>query len=122
MIKRLEMAFAALLMHLVFGLSFALSWIATFPILLIWIISGNEVIKDWIYSFGKAEDQAMNASMFGGDPKETVSSHAGRWIQKRISDDIVVPRWVRLVKWFTDIFSMEHVLNSIEQPFEDLPL
>lgn len=105
-------------MHIFFGLCCAISWVLVWPFLVLWIFTGNEKIRDWIYNFGKAEDQAANAALFFGEPQETISSHVGRIFEKRIADDISPPWWARLIKWITDGFEFEHVLNSVEKLFE----
>lgn len=116
--KRFLLAFPAVLMHLFFGLCCALAWVLVWPAIIYYVITGNDNIRDRIYGFGKAEDQATNAALFNGLPQETVSSHVGRIFQKRIAQDYDPPKWARAIKWITDLFEFEHVLQSVEEPFE----
>jgi hypothetical protein len=68
---------------------------------------------------GKALDQLCNAAYFSGHPKETISSHAGRWLTQSPGD---APRWARVIAWLTDLFEDNHVFKAIEQPFLGQPL
>lgn len=87
---------------------------------------GNDNIRAWIYRTGKALDQFNNAAWFGGNPKETISSHTGRWYQAEHRTNGAVPLAIPLrfqfVKWLTDLFEIDHVLKAIEEPFNDEPL
>ena len=83
------------------------------PVFIIVYAVGNEHIRDWIYRTGKSLDQLDNASIFGGLPEETISSHTGRYI---LSGQLL-PVKFRFVRWLTDLFEKDHCINAIEPPF-----
>jgi hypothetical protein len=121
--SRAGKAFAAALMHLIFGAINLYAWCATWFLLAFWLMSGRDDLGQFIKRYGKAEDQAANAWCFDGHPKETISSHAGRWIlaerEGRISR---APWWAHFVAWLTGLFEQDHVIKAIEEPFRGLPL
>jgi hypothetical protein len=103
-------------------------WIAFAPIAIVGILLqpltiliyalGNENIRAFIYRTGKALDQFDNALLFGGEPQETISSHAGRYILSGQP----MPWKFRFVKWLTDKFEYNHCVGAVEDVFKDSPL
>jgi len=117
--KRLGEAFAALLMWAFFGAATMLL-IAVFPLLILrYVLTGTAEARDAVKLPGKALDQVVNCAFFGGHPKETVSSHAGRWIFQRPDD---APWWAHAVDRITGWFEEAHVIKAIEAPFLREPL
>jgi hypothetical protein len=118
-IKRLAVSFAAFLMWIVFTIGVLLA-LPLLPVAIcIYAVTGNEGMRDFTYRVGKAIDQVCNAAwFFKGHPKETVSSHCGRIILKYGED---APIKAKVVFWITNLFKRNHVLDSIEEPFKDLP-
>ena len=109
----------ALLMWLVFSVA-TLVAIALIPIRTVgYFVTGRESLREKVKIVGKALDQVMNAQFFNGNPKETVSSHAGRWLTE---DPENAPRWAFQVDWITNKFEKNHVFKAIEEPFKGLPL
>jgi len=112
MIARLRQAALGLLFWVAFGIPVLMSLIVL-PLFILAYACGAENIRPWVYRVGKALDQTSNAVLFGGHPKETVSSHAGRWIVSGRD----MPLWVPVVDYATGIFEAEHCVKSIEEPF-----
>lgn len=118
--KRLGEAFAALLMWAFFGAA-TLLLLVVFPLLIVrYILSGSESARNAVKLPGKALDQVVNTTYFGGHPKETISSHAGRWLFEK--HGLPVPWWVNVVARVTDVFERDHVIKAIEAPFLGAPL
>lgn len=118
--KRLGRAFAAFLMWLAFTLPTLPVLILVLPLrILLYAITGNEELERRIKVPGKALDQFCNAEFFGGHPKETISSHAGRWL---IEAPDRAPRWVHVIDWLTGLFEKDHCEKAIEAPFIGMPL
>ncbi len=118
--KRLGEAFAALLMWLPFGIG-AMVLLVAFPLLILrYIVTGKPEHRDAVKLPGKALDQLCNVTYFGGHPKETISSHAGRWLFEQ--HGLPVPWWVEVVARITDVFEEQHVIKAIEGPFVGQPL
>jgi len=110
-------------MGMIFWLAFAPAALLTIllqPLLILIYAVGNDHIRDWIYRTGKAIDQLDNASIFGGHPKETISSHTGRWLLDTSGRPI--PLKFRFVNWLTNLFEKDHCIKAIEEPFKNLPL
>jgi hypothetical protein len=121
--KRLGKAFAAFLMWLIFGLVALVTIVLQLLGILIWMATGRQSIYDWVKDTGKAIDSLANAAVFRGHPKETVSSHAGRYIQReRVDPTRPAPRWARFVAWLTGLFEPDHTVKAIEESFRELPL
>ncbi|MCC6531516.1 MAG: hypothetical protein IT531_03125 [Burkholderiales bacterium] len=80
---------------------------------------GGDNLRSSIKIPGKALDQLVNATYFGGHPKETISSHAGRWLTEAPER---APRWAHVIAWLTNIAEKDHVIKAIEAPFKGLPL
>lgn len=105
-----------------------LFWIAFAPVAIVGILLqpltiliyafGNDNIRAFIYRTGKALDQFDNALLFGGHPKETISSHVGRWLVSGRP----VPWKFRTVAWLTNLFEKDHCIKAIEVPFLREPL
>lgn len=118
--KRLGEAIAALLMWFVFGIG-ALILLVALPLLILrYVIVGTDSARSHVKLPGKALDQLCNATFFGGNPKETISSHAGRWLSE--PHGLPVPWWVSVVERITDVFEKDHVITAIEAPFRGQPL
>jgi len=109
------------LLGMLFWMAFAPVAILTIllqPVLIIVYALGNDHIRAWVYRTGKAIDQLDNASIFGGDPKETISSHCGRWVVSGLT----LPLKVRFVVMLTNLFEQDHCVKAIEKPFINEPL
>lgn len=119
--KRLGETVAATLMWLVFTLMALPVLLLAFPF---WIgryaVTGRPEHRDAVKRPGKALDQVVNCAYFGGNPKETLSSHAGRWLFEK--HGLPVPWWVEVVARITDVFEDQHVIKAIEKPFVGMPL
>lgn len=117
MISRAAAVFVAICFWIVFT---PITWLGAslliVPILLYWFGIGN--LRNFVYRVGKAEDQLINALLFGGNPKETVSSHTGRWI-KRGRPDVRARFLFVFVEWLTGRFEKDHCTNAIEEPFNN---
>lgn len=118
--KRLGESVAALLMWAFFGTAIV-AFLAVFPLLTVrYIVTGKPEHRDAVKRPGKALDQVVNCAYFGGNPKETLSSHAGRWLFEQHS--LPVPWWVGVVEKITGLFEKDHVIKAIEAPFLGQPL
>ena len=118
--KRLGEAIAALLMWAFFGAA-TLFLLVAFPLLIIrYIVTGKPGHRDAVKLPGKALDQVVNCAYFSGHPKETISSHAGRWLFEK--HGLPVPWWAEVVARITDVFEEDHVIKAIEAPFLGQPL
>jgi len=92
--------------------------ILVLPIFIIAYLLGAENLRPWVYRVGKALDQTANAALFGGNPKETISSHTGRWIVSGKP----IPLKFQAVEILTDLFEEGHCVKAIEEPFIFEPL
>ena len=118
MSKTIRTSLMGLIFWAVFA-PFAILTIALQPLLiLIYAFSPSDKIRDWVYRTGKAIDQLDNAALFAGNPKETISSHTGRWY----ASGREVPLKFKVVHWITNLFEKDHVIKAIEEPFRDAPL
>jgi len=118
--KRLGEAVAALLMWVFFGSAIVLL-LAVFPLIILrYVVVGTESARNAVKLPGKALDQVVNCAFFGGHPKETISSHAGRWLFEQ--HGLPVPWWVDAVAKITGWFERDHVIKAIEEPFLGQPL
>ncbi len=123
--NRIAKAFVAVLMWIYFSTGLILMIVLQALGIVAWLFTGNKKIEEWVKVTGKASDQCNNAAFYHGHPKETISSHAGRWYRAYINNEVeeyLVPDWVFMVDRITDIFERDHVLKAIEKPFEDQPL
>ncbi len=119
MATQFQTAALGFLFWLVFGTGTLITVLIGQPLgIIAYALTGSDGIRDWVYRTGKATDQLCNAAFFGGNPKETISSHAGRWVLSGRD----VPARFRLVRWITDKFEQNHVLFAIESPFMGEPL
>jgi hypothetical protein len=117
MIDRLKQAAIGFLFWVAFGVPVLLA-LVTLPLFILAYALGAENVRPWVYRVGKALDQTANAALFGGHPKETISSHTGRWIVSGRD----MPFWVFMVERLTDIFEPDHCVKAIEEPFIGEPL
>lgn len=116
--KRLALFIAGSLMFIVFGIGTIVALPLIAIALVVYLITGSEWCAEYVGFRGKSLDQVCNAYWCGGHPKETVSSHAGRWIVSGRP----LPTWVRVVRVVTDVFEKDHCVKAIEEPFRNLPL
>ena len=122
---RLRTALMAFIFWLVFGIGVVLTLALQLIGIILFAFIGDEDLRDWIYRTGKGTDGINNAAWFGGNPKETISSHTGRWYQHAVdnpADHVEIPLRFRFVRWLTDHFEQGHVIKAIEKPFEGEPL
>lgn len=118
--RRIGEAVAASLMWLVFTIPMLPVLLFVLPArIAMYVLTGDQRLRERIQLPGKALDQLVNATYFGGHPKETVSSHAGRWLTEAPDR---APRWVRVIAWLTNLFEQDHVVKAIERPFLGMPL
>ena len=117
MIARLRQAALGFLFWLAFGIPVLIA-LALLPVAIVAFACGAENIRPWVYRTGKALDQTVNAVLFGGHSKETVSSHTGRWIVSGRP----IPLQFRAVWMLTDLFEHDHAVKAIEEPFVNEPL
>ena len=115
--NRIRQVLLGLLFWVAFG-PLAIVLILALPVGIVLYGFGNDNIRAWVYRVGKALDQTDNAGYFGGNPKETISSHTGRYI----ASGKLLPIRYRFVRWLTDLFEHDHCVKTIEEPFvkEDL--
>lgn len=118
--KRTVTALLGLIFWLAFSpLTIIVALFLWVPIVLYWLDIGN--LRNFVYRVGKAEDQLLNAALIGGNPKETISSHVGRWVR---AGRPKVKVWIMFVfvEWITGKFEENHCVEAIEEPFnrEDL--
>jgi hypothetical protein len=114
--KRAKIALAGLIYWCAFTPFILLTLVAQLIGIAWYACTGNDAVRLWVYRTGKAGDQLCNASLFSGNPKETISSHAGRIYQRAEAspaDDFPIPRWARVVKWLTDLAEPDHVIKAI---------
>lgn len=117
--NRLKVVLIGLLYWFVFGAGTLVTLVGQLLGIAVYGCFGSEAVRAWVYATGKGTDGINNAAWFGGNAKETISSHAGRWFVSGRTD---VPLRFRAVKWITDRFDSGHVTRSIEDPFRDEPL
>lgn len=120
MITRTQQTVVALLFWIVFGAGAVLTISGQLIGIAVFAVTGNDGVREWVFRTGKAVDQLNNAAWFSGHHKETISSHAGRWYLDMSGRPI--PYRFRFVKWLTDLFEKNHVINAVEEPFLNLPL
>lgn len=125
MMKRIAIAFAAMVMWVLFGIEVWIAFIA-FPVLcLAWIFNSSDWLQQRLTSYGQALDSCANVVFMDGHPKETISSHVGRFYEARYGNpykgremtrpDLVMPWQALFVKWLTDFAETDHVLKAVEQ-------
>ena len=125
MIFRLKIAIAALVMLVLFLTIIIPAAIAVPFLLVVYIFAGSDWLRSRVTSFGQGLDGAANVVFLDGHPKETISSHVGRWYEKKYGNayegrppsipDLVIPWRARFVKWLTDKGEPDHVYKSVEQ-------
>ena len=119
--KRLGEAFAATLMWLIFTMMALPVLLLAFPWWIVrYAVTGSADAREAVKQPGKALDQFCNCSYFAGHPKETISSHAGRWLFEK--HGLPIPWWADVVARITDEFEPGHVFKAIEAPFLGRPL
>jgi len=117
--KRIGESIAATFMWIIFGVG-AVVVLVAFPLLILrYAILGTEDARNDVKLPGKALDQLFNSFFFAGNPKETLSSHAGRWLSEAPER---APWWAHVVDRITGLFEENHVFKAIEKPFIGLPL
>lgn len=115
--SRAQQAILGVLFWIAFGLPILLSLIAL-PLFILAYACGADNVRPWVYRVGKALDQTANAALFGGHPKETISSHTGRWLISGRD----VPWQFAAVDALTGLFERGHCIKAIEEPFRNEPL
>lgn len=121
--SRLRKAVAALMMLVVFSVLVVLVVIPACAIgTLLWLLNGSEKIYVWVKKAGKSLDQCCNTLLPNGHPKETISSHVGRWILAEQEGRVRAPIWAHALNWVLHQFDDNHALDAIEEPFKGIPL
>lgn len=121
--KRLGKAFAAAIMLVVFGVGSILAMPLVAAAIVVYAMTGSEWCEMYVGFRGKSFDQVVNTYWFNGHPKETVSSHAGRWLLALDAGEVkAVPLWVSVVDFVTDLAEKNHCRKSVEQAFFGMPL
>lgn len=124
--KRFGICVAAIVMLVLFVIVIAVAVLCVPPLMLAYFIGGSEWIYKRVGAFGQGLDQAANVPFMDGHPKETISSHAGRYFEAvygnpfkgRIvpsNPTVVIPWQAKFVKWLTDLAEKDHVLHAVEQ-------
>ncbi len=123
--KRLAIAFAAIVMLICF-LTVIVGALVALPLFILgYVITGS----DWLYArigaFGHGLDSCANVPWLDGHPKETISSHTGRFYEAKYGNpykkrpatnpDQVIPWQAAFVKWLTDKAETNHVYKAVEQ-------
>lgn len=122
MSARAGKAFAALLLWFAFTVG-ALVVLVLQPFgLLGWFFTGKQWLYDWVKTTGKGTDALNNGAWFGGNVKETISSHAGRLMVRQRDQGIPAPVWARAIAWLLNRFDDNHAIDAIEEPFRNEPL
>ena len=116
--KRFAEFLAVIIMWLVFYPGAILAGAAIPIVGLFYAMTGNEWARKFCGFKGKSFDQVVNTYYLKGHPKETVSSHCGRWYLSGRP----VPTWAKVVKFVTNVAEKQHELKAIEEPFKDQPL
>lgn len=122
-LPRLEVVILGLLFWIVFGLGTVITLAGQLVGIGAYALFGYEAARDWVYSTGKGTDGINNAAWFGGNAKETISSHTGRWIVSALASNgqLKVPLKFRFVNWLTGLFETDHCVKAIEAPFIGQP-
>lgn len=115
---RIKVAILGLLFWVVFGIGAILTLICQLFGILIYAVTGSDAVRAWVTKTGQGTDGLNNAAWFGGDPRETISSHTGRWI----ASGKPVPLRFRFIHWLTNLFEEDHAVKSIQAPFRNEPL
>lgn len=124
--KRLGICFAALVMLVLFVIVIAAAVVVTLPLLVVYLFNASAWLYDRIGKFGQALDSCANVPFLDGHPKETISSHVGRFYEAKFGNpyklrpyatqpDVVIPWQAQFVKWLTDLAEKDHVLHAVEQ-------
>jgi hypothetical protein len=116
-VNRLKIVIVGFLYWLVFGVGTILTIIKQFFGIIKYAITGDEKERDWVTRTGQGLDGVCNADYFDGDPRETISSHTGRWVE---SGEPIPPKF-KFVNWLTGLFQPNHAVRSIEEPFRGTP-
>lgn len=119
---RLGKAFAALLMWFFFSLGALAVIVCQFFGIFTWLVTSKKEVFDWVKKTGKGTDALNNGAWFGGNVKETISSHTGRFLLREKEQNIPAPAWAKLLGWILNQFDDNHAIDAIEAPFKDLPL
>lgn len=90
--------------------------------IIFWTITGKPWLYDWVKRTGKGTDGVNNAAWFEGTAKETISSHAGRYLLRERETGAGAPTWVYVVDEITNLVEKDHCVKAIEEPFKNLPL
>lgn len=115
---RLKLVILGLLFWLVFTPGAVLVCICQFCGIFKYLFTGSVREQVWVTSTGQGTDGLNNAGWFGGDPRETISSHTGRWILSGKP----LPLKFRFVRWLTNKFEQDHCVKAIQEPFRNQPL
>lgn len=115
---RLRIVVLGLLFWIVFGIGTLATLLGQFIGIFAYAVTGRDGIRDWVTRTGQGTDGLCNAAFFNGDPRETISSHTGRWILSGQP----MPLKFRFVNWLTNLFETNHPLKAIQAPFMGQPL
>lgn len=115
---RLRIAILGMLFWIVFSCGVLLTLACQFCGIFKFLLTGSESERVWVTKTGKGTDALNNAAWFGGDQRETISSHTGRWV----ASGKPLPPKFRFVRWLTDLFEEDHAVKAIEAPFRSEPL
>lgn len=119
---RLGKAIAALLMWFFFSAGALAVIFAQFIGIFAWLFTGDQRAFDWVKKTGKGTDALNNGAWFGGNVKETISSHVGRLILYERATGIPSPMWARILAWVLNKFDDNHAIDAVEKPFLSEPL
>ena len=123
--RRLLIAFAALIMWVLFGAIIAVAFCFVPVLMVAYVCTGSAWLYSRVGAFGQALDSCANVPFMDGHPKETISSHAGRYYEAKYGNpyknrgptqqDLVIPWQAKLVRWLTDMAEENHVLKAVEE-------
>lgn len=115
---RLKVVILGLMFWTVFSVSAILTIFGQFCGIFKYLFTGSEEERVWVTKTGQGTDALANASWFDGDPRETISSHTGRWIESGQP----LPFKFKFVNWLTNLFEKDHPVKAIQDPFRNQPL
>lgn len=130
--KRIALFLAGSFMLIVFGTGVLVA-LPMFALALVWfLITGSVTAQEFVSFRGMSLDQVCNAVYLKGDPRETVSSHCGRFYEAKYGNpykrrpatnpDLVIPWRVQFVHRLTSLAEKDHVLKAVQAPFVGMPL
>lgn len=123
--KRCAIAIAVMVMWISFGLVVWVGFVLVPFAVVAYVCRESEWLYKRIGGYGQALDSCANTLFMDGHPKETISSHCGRYYETKYGNlyknrpatnpEVVLPWQAIFVKWLTDIGEVDHVYKAVEQ-------